>query len=414
MYTYVKAIAMARTLGAQWTEVDLSKEVVSSIFNSYSRVYVELSAAGVISGNIYVDLDTLEDLYSGYGGTLEELLVELGNTTLTTVESLPSTTLKYATYSDAVMSGYKIDMCKVGYNFPASYPRSEKPDLVLTRPGYTTDMALLHKYCLISVNGYFHRTDTDGKKTYVYDGGKTNLKSNLNFVGILSFMDIGSIKNVPILAENITSGSTDTPLKDRLYFTVDEDLTNKTVILVLGGYLVFLKEGEFWPITDKTFAVNLGSFPLLERYFESRHYIDMSPLGLDVSTVDPNVVNVEQFYSDVTIKRLFTLSQSFLVVINTPTLTQDKIHLKSGGAPGLIWAYQQPKHLLITGYGKTSEYISVDEKGMWSMYVGDNYYRNFVFEYSDKKTLVNVTENLSPNYRYRHGRAFMLQIGGYN
>mgnify|MGYP000623845316 FL=1 len=222
MYSYIKSVCLARTAGSQWIEQNIANHVVFSIYDTFSKVYVELSLPA-LPQNIYIDLDSLRAEFSSYAGTLNDLLVTLGSRTLETVPQLPNTEIKFVKYSDAIRARYKVDICKIGLNLPDNYPVDGKPDLVLTRPAYETDLTLIHSHCLVTVNGYVHMTDTDGTKAYVVDGGKTLQRSRMNKLGIMSFLDVGRLTKVKILPADISGQTPAGDLYNRTFFTVNRD-----------------------------------------------------------------------------------------------------------------------------------------------------------------------------------------------
>lgn len=412
MYNFVGSVCLSRSIGSQWHDVDLSNILVFDIYATYSKVFLVLYNDVLVS-DVYVDLDTLKAEFSSYNDTLANLLVFLANRTLPTVSSLPSTTIKVAKYSDAIRSNYKVNITKIGVVTPDNYPDSEKHDLEITRPNYATDLQLIHDHCLVSVNGYYHMTDADGVKAYVYKGGDTMRKSRSNHLGILSFLDMGVLTKIPIAPANITGQTLDSPLKDKIYFSVDENLDNKSYILVLGGYLVFPSENIFWRNGDNSFALDLNNLPYLERIYESRLYMDMSGLELTEQIINPDVINAPEAWSDRVIKNYLTLSQSYLVLVDTPNLLTNKINLRHSSLPGMFTAYQEPVYPLVVSHGKVAEYWKVLEDGHWAVNVQDSFLRNYVLSQQPGSILENINSNLEPNRPFFHSRGYLLEIQGY-
>jgi hypothetical protein len=412
MYSFVKSVCLARSIGSQWTEKNISGDVVYSIFNTYVKVYLVLSHPD-LTENVFVDMDSLRLEFSTYTGTLNQLLVTLDNRTLPTVASLPSTQTKYVRYSDAFRAEYKIDATIIGQILPPQYPRLGLPDLELSRPKYDTNLSLVHSHCLVSVNGFFHRTDTDGNKAYVYDGAKSLQKSKNNQIGILSFLDIGSVEKIQISKDDINAEAPDKFLKDKIIFQVPNDLEDKSYILVLGGYLVFPQEGVFWRSGDQSFTLDIKKLPYVERLFESNLYLDLSGLELTESPIGSDNYNMDEIYSDRVIKNYMTLSQSFLVVVDTEYLITNKIHIRHSDLPGMFTAYQDPRYPLIVGYGRAAEYWKVQEDGFWAVSIQDSYLRNYMFNQNPWPSLENITDHLQPYPPALYSRGYLLEIGGY-
>lgn len=415
MYSYVDSVVLSRSTGSQWEHLDISNYVVFDIYNKFSKVYLILSNP-VLSGNIYVDFDTLKLEFSGYAGTLIQLLADIADRTLTTVPSLPTTTIKHAKYSDAFRSEYKVDITVIGQAVPDNYPDLDKHDLVITRPKYKTDMRLIHDYCLVSVNGFFHMTDTDGTKAYVHEGADTMRKGRANQMGILSFLDIGKLTKVKLDKANIYPQDPTSTLKEKIYFDITQNVTDKAVILVLGGYLVFPEPNVFWQRGDKSFALNLNNLPYVERLYESNRAMDLDGLdGLEIETAtsDPDILDFTKVWSDDTIKNYLTLSQSFLVIIDTKHLITQKHHLRHSNLPGMFTSYTDPVYPLIVNYGKMVEYWKTLEDGHWSVTVEDSFYKDYIISQQPTDTVVYNNFKV-PNGNLTHSRGFLLDIMGYN
>lgn len=413
MYTFTNAVCLSRSIGSQWKEEDLSQILVFDIYQNYTKVFLVLYN-DVLLQDVFVDFDTLKIEYSSFNDTLTELLVQLGSRSLTTVDRLPSSNVKFVKYADAFRSKYKAEIGKAGLELPDNYPDIEKPDVKLTRPDFNTNMRLVDDNCLISVNGYYHWTDYHNGILNVYDAAKTLRKSNNNNIGILSFLDIGGLSKTKILEDNIFKMDNDTTLKTKLMFSVPNvSLENKSYILVLGGYMIFPQEDVFWRSGLNEFILELDKLPYIERILESSDYLDLSHLGLTPETINPRAYNVTELTSDDTIKKYLTMSNSFLVVVNTANLMTNKIHLRSSNSPGMFTAYQDPSYPLVVNYGKVAEYWKTYEDTHWSVTVTDSYLRNYVASQQPVRQGQTITNNLTGSEAFYHSRGYLLEISGY-
>ena len=414
MYTLVKAVCLARSSGSQWKETELGDVLVSVIFNTYQQIFLEVSNV-YLESNVYVDFTSMRNRFNNYDITLNDLLISLAGDALPTVEKLPNTDIKYAKYNDAIMAGYKINPTIIGKKLSDNYPVHDMTDLKINRPNYDTNMSLLHSHCMVSVNGYFHMTDaeTDGTYAYVKDGCTSMLHSKMNQLGILSFIDIAELTKIPIKIENIHPATEEYPLNKRVYITVSENTNNKTALLVLGGYLIFLEQNVFWQSGENTFAVNISAMPLLERYFESLPYLNLNSLSLTKSEMSPHVISKEEFLTDNILLKYFTLSQSFIVLVDTDNLFTNKIFIKHTSLPGMFTSYNDPVYPLIINHGKIAEYWKEFNDGHWLVNVSDSYFRNFIFTHTSSKQLSNITDHRVPMKTHYNSRGYLLEIGCY-
>lgn len=412
-YNLVKAVVLGRTIGSQWKEVDLSNVPVVVLFNTYYKVYLELSNVS-LTGNIYVDLEIFKQNYSSYAGFIADMLGLVGETTLQTVPSLPSTSIKYAKFSDAFRSNYKVELTKIGQTLPDNYPITLKDDLEITRPKFDTEMSLLHTHALITVNGYVHETITSDGRTFVYDGGKTLRKARNNALGILSFLDVSKLTKIHLTDQQIYTIGNDSTLYNRTYIDTGVDLTGKSYFLVMGGYLIFPEDNVLWRINDNTIALNLNQLPYIERFYESELVLDQHHLEIERLPNDPATFNINQLKSDAFIRTYLKGRNTFLVVLDVNHLAYNKIYLRHSGMPGMFTAYQDPTYPLIVNYGRVAEYWKTKEDGQWSVTVHDSFLKDFVLDFSSRSSLELVNNHLVPMTPNRHSRGFLLEIGGYN
>lgn len=412
MYSYVKALALSRSIGSQWKEVPLAAILVFDIYQTYSKIYLVLNNS-VLATEVVVDMDVLRAQYSSYAGTLEALLVTIGNATLPTVPSLPNTEVKFAKYSDAVRVGYKVKTCIMGREVPDNYPANELIDLKMDRPNYQTDMDLIEDYCLVSVNGHYHWNESAGNHAYIKDGGKTLQHSKLNHLGILSFLDIGKLTKIHLDPEEIVPVTAGTELRDKINFSVTEDLDNKSYILILGGYMILPQEGVFWRSGQHGFTLDINRITYMERLLESHKYMDMKALGLTTYPLGDNVFNTAEIMSDTVIRKYMTLSQSFLVLVDVPHLVSNKINIRHSNLPGMFTSYQDPVYPLIVNYGKVAEYWKTEEDGFWSVNVQDSYLRNYVASQQPVKSEQAINDAMLANKPFYHSRGFLLELAGF-
>ncbi len=412
MYIFIDAVVLKRSIGSQWEHLDISNNSVSQIYNTFIKSFLVLHT-DTSTVDMFIDMDSLRNEFSSYDGTLNELLLLLGARILTTVTSIPDTIIKHVRYSDAIKSEYKIRPVNKGVANPTNFPKSELNDIELTRPRYTTDLSLLHTHCLLSVNGYYHMTDTDGVRSYVDDANKTLRISNNNNVGITSFLDVGKLTKVKLDSNNIYGDITTGNLIDKVHFTVTEPLDNKSYILILGGYMVLVEDNVFWRSGQDTFTLDLNKIPYIERIYESNSTIDLTSLGLSDITINPTGISLTEVRSNPVIKNYLTLSQSYLVVIDTPILVSNKIHVRQSNLPGMFTSYQDPTLPLITTYGRLADYWKTFEDNQWSVTVIDSFLKNYIFTFQPNSPNALITDNLLPMSPFEHSRAFLLDLQTY-
>jgi hypothetical protein len=411
MYSYVSAFAVSKVAGSQWSSVDLSSTSLENVFLTYRSCYFELSNP-FITGNVYFDFENLRTQYSTSTLTIVDFLTANADTTLTTVTTIPFMNPKYCAWSDAFRSGFHIKPVDMTKAFDAPLLSSDKPDLALWKISPYVDSLTVKKYCLASVNGFFHYTDGDINYYYVKDGGKSLLKSHQNQLGLLSFYNIGDITLEMIDPINIVYENNTTLQERKVYAKCTTDFTNKTVLMVIGGYLHFPDSGFFKQTGDDIFCVDLNKLNILERYFEAEPYLDFSDLQLPVSINNSDQIGLSDFYSENTIKKYFSMSTTFFVVVNTPMLFTNKIHVRHSQFPGMFTAYgDRPTYPLFTSNGRLAEYWVQEEDTQWAVNVYDSYWNQRVFSTLSEKEFTTTAGQRIPLKTFYDARGYFLEIG---
>jgi hypothetical protein len=411
MYQLISTIAKAIDANEEWSEPDISSIPLNILFTLYSKIIVILSNP-FLSGNVAVDLDTIRNSIAGLNITIVEFLVQNGNNTLVALDNIPSLTPVYAKYVDGFHAGYKVlPITPTGSSNP-NIPIHDKTWLKLTRPN--TDYNLFYKSCLVSVNGFYHLTDTDNTGIYVVDGMKSLELSNQNNFGIYSFRELGALSFIPISSSMVYKQNTDQVYKDSACINLNVDISNKTIILVLGGYLHILDDKTFKVISKTSIKVFFNNLPFLDRYFESKNFIDLSTLPLSKTSVNKNQISITEFFSDENILAYLTLSQSFVVLLDNTNISLNKIPVRGSSLPDMFIGYCEPKYPLVTGAGKTSNYWYTYEDGLYSINTVNSIRNNPIYDTIDPTKVHSVSNSNIPNNPLKNSDAYLLEISGLN
>lgn len=408
MYTLVSALGKAINSGGRWSNIDIGDMLMTNIFKQYSRVYVELSNP-YLAQHVSLNLQDIRKTAGGLGITFNEFLTQNGNATLPTSNTLYTLKTKYARYCDAHRAGYQITPVNPLTSPDAELPLGDKTWLHLQRPD--TDFNLFARHCMVTVNGYFHRVEANSDGAWVVDGVQSKLLSGMAEVGVVSFMDLGEIQHIALTPEMVYRQNDRQSLRHTAYIDVGQDLTGKTVMLVLGGYLHVLDQKAFHLVSNRMIGVDLQNLPLLERYHESRSYIDYSSLGLDRYDGNETVVSVDEFMSDETLLRYLTLPQSFLVILDNSEVFVERGAVRRTPFPGMLIAYERPWYPLVSGLGKLSEYWSTYEDGQWSLTMNDNAVHHRLYRITNSNNLMNASDSRNPTDRAELGECYFLKIG---
>lgn len=413
MYTLISSMVLPVLLQSKWKTMDLSTEIVSNIFRKYRKAVLTIQP-DYQADVIYVDMEQFRLTHANYNNTLSVMLQGMAGVMLQTVETLPSERTKYVTYAYAHQADYHIARVSAGLHLPANAALDQLPDLVLTREKASFDLTLLHKYCLLSVNGFYHNTTADAEKSYVLEGGNSCVLGEKNAVGITSFRDVGMLTKIKITDAMITAAPTITALKDGLEITLPAGTNVKSFFLILGGYLVYPQDNVLFQTGDRTFRLNLYKLPYIDRLYESNNYIDLSPLQLTETEGWETVINTAEVWSDAVIRRYLMLSQSFMVLVDTDNLFFDKITLRQARLPGYFTANTEPEYPLFLGLGRIGEYWKRTQSDRWVLTMQDSFKRNPMYYHAIPPRLTHVAAQLAFDRPFYFSQGYLMEIGGYN
>jgi hypothetical protein len=373
MYTPQKIFAKVNLNGLRWIEQDLATALaveVHSVGQVLGQTRMVLTHSADKDKLFLFDffMDSLPFVNSFEEQmTLGEWFTALGNTALPTTEFKDTRTVQ-AVYSDAIHAKFQVEMVTPGGGPSDMLVHSAKTDLLVTKKGMEGGM--VEANCLASVAGFLHRTYSSSRGMYVMQGGRTVAVSNINSLGLISFSKLGGCKVVPIV-ESMLGGlpepgaTLDTPI----YVSVPGiDWSRSSAMLVLLGHLIPL--GSVFRATgDGLFEINLLQYPYLERFLTAEKYMDLSQIRsvLSKKKDSPSVTSTQEVLQRDFLRELLTISQSFIVVINSPDVYVNRIPLEVGGHPCAFFHHEAVKAPVVHHDGRLMNYLLLDQWPKWAL-----------------------------------------------
>jgi hypothetical protein len=406
MYTITSAMGVKKGIRKQWEPVALNGLNVVEVYAAYRNVWLTLTLA-TDPTPLYVDLDALTTLHGSYPGTFSQWLASLAGRALPTRLEGPVFHARSAKFCDAFKAGYVITPVNKANNASESIRLLDKPDVRLTRTSPVTDYSAFFKHCLVSVNGFYHLSDTDGVKGVVVSEAMTSLRhSRQNQIGLLSFSTMCALQIVPLtqaMLQHTQSG--------QVNVTLPQDLTGKTVLLVIGGYLHTVDAQMVQRLSQDTFKVDFLRLPLLDRYYESKQYLDLSALGLESTVLNEHQIVNAELFTPAVLNAYLTLSQSFAVILDCEEVYTQKQFIKRTGLPDMYIAYSEPVYPLVTNLGRHPEYWSTYEDSQYSVTIYDSVVDNRVFNTTQTELLTSVDASRRSTRPGNISPAYFLEIG---
>jgi hypothetical protein len=409
MYQFVSALAKTGAAGSRWRSVNLSAMVMSDIFGLYESIYVVLTNP-LYTGQQSLDLNLIRSATEASGLTFNDYLTSLGDESLPTTTTVYSVTTKYAKYRNARRANYTIEPISPLGSIGSSILVQDRDWLSVTRAD--TDINLLFESALFTVNGFIHRSDSDGQRIYIEDGMKSARIADRTQLGITSFRELGSLEFVNITADMVHRRYPDTPMSSRMYIDVGQHHAG-TPMLVLGGYLHVLDPNVFSRVSDTIFVINFQNFPLRDRYFESLDRIDLTPLGLDHNEQNPRRIDDAELHSDAVLTKYATLSQSFLVFLSNEDLFLRRDAMRRTLIPNNYIAYKEPQYPMIGGVGRLLDYWSQKApfEDRWAISLDDGIRNNYEFNTTLAQNIVCIDDGRTPEDPVEWSRTQWLMMG---
>lgn len=413
MYQLVKARSRVDRRAGRWVDVDLSNALITTLTAVYGDVWLYITYPGLTEPKAL-----RFDNVAGWTNaatvtptmTVQGWLDSLGNKTLPFADSLPDTEPKLVKYAQAWHCGYDFEPRERNGTVGTDGSVFAKADLIGTHD--KLDPLYINKYALFTVNGYFHLSDATVNGVRIIDGNTTVRKTNDNQIGVYSFATIGEIQKVPITAGMVATQGNGAKLSDGCYVTMPSnvDLTNKTVLLVLGGYLQVLNK-TYVRTGDRTWKIELNNIMFLDRYIQSFKDLDLSAMGLEQDEHNPSRFAVSQLESDTATLAYLTVSQSFFVIVDAPSFFEDFEPLEWCGVPGRYLSTQADQLPVIGAYGRMLDYHTIREEELYVYCCVENWRYNYDAHTRAWRKHKVVDGSRYPAHPKEHAMAFKRLLG---
>lgn len=427
MYHLVAAKVKTDYTNGDWWEEDLSTVTIRDIIDNYRLVHLMLTN-DVILTPLFADFfDFLSLSFLDVSMTLPDWFASIGSSTLPTSPTFPTYESKTVQYRDAFQSLFSVQ--KVHPTIDPEIentPDGDKIDLLLSKNGLTQyDIA---DYCLVSVNGFMHFTEANDRGLYVRNGAEKILETDERNVGIYSFAKLGKLTLKPLSTlEMFTAtgvvlrgfnGNDVYPLSnddysDTIFIDVGESLINKSVLLSVGGYFHAM-DNVYSIVGETTIKLDFKKIPFARRLLESKKYINLSSLNLTENPNNTSAMAVEEILTNATVQAYLNLSQSFLILVDSPNLYTQRHIMENGRLPGVYFHPETTHYPMMIDNGRLAEYLEIYEEQKTQYRIpGSNEVKRYLFETINWKDQVFIDSTKEIYQGQRHSDAQLLEIGSF-
>ncbi len=382
MYRFVSSYLKPKAVSQSYQNVDISLMTIDDIFNNYLDGYIELSNPA-LEDNIYLTLDEFKRIKLPYrlDHTFEYWLSYIGNKNIFASTTRTNYVSSMVKARNILQSSYQFSLCNRVYPPDSVMPVGDLNDLYIHKSD--VNKTALQNRSLVSINGFMHPTVPyyDGIAA-VGGGSQHKMIGNLTAT-LLSFASIGDINQYPIKSEHLNRYKAGYPLSDKAVIDTGIDLTNKSIIVSIGGYPLIANElVSVLSDVGGVIKIDTRRFDLIRHINNQVGLINLEPLGIVVPEADKGLppLSAKGLLSDIITRQYLTLPQSFVAVIDTPLLTLEKEIVSSTGLRDRHVSMSEPNLPIMDSYGRIVDYWIVPENGPYAICTANDYYRHYNYE----------------------------------
>lgn len=381
MYRYESSILRERGLNSPYVSVDLTKVKMQELFDKYQDGFIELSNPS-LSKNVFVKLTDLRQQELPFTNVLfPAWLGTIGNKTLFGTTYPPRLIEKEIRSADAIQSGFDVRLSHPRDPFgTGAYPMADLRDAYIEK--LVPQLDLIQKRTLTTVNGLLHINIPGSRGLIVKEAGRSLAIEGDNHIGLISFENIGDVKQIKITKEMIAPipENYDSTYREGFYIDIGEDLRNKSVMFVFCGRLFVTSDIVQRVNDDGVMRVNLYLLDILQIILESKAKIDLSSLELDERIYMKGAVNIKEIIDNDVIMAMLLLMQSFFVIVDAPRLIYERISIDQPKLPGIFESTNPVTLPYITSSGILYPYWKITHKATYHtlrrLHLKDTFYRS--------------------------------------
>lgn len=367
MYTLLKTVGRRLDENGLVDEIDASQVSLMTLSQYYHDLFF------VIKVDVYPKPKVLwyKDIpleYQISHLTIIEYLQQLNNKTIELQDTIPEYTRGEVYSYDVGSYPFEYYGSQLGAHKEARLEEEDKEDLVLSLPG--KDHTVLGQYSLIAINGLFHFFDYNKDGWYILEGNKTrNKQRDKTHINVLDFTQVGKVKMIPITDKMIKQPG-NVSLKDNVYIDCEESFVGKTVGICIGGYL-HLMDHTYKQISDHSLKIDFNNIRWESLYYKMKEILNLDKKFPITELSDDRVIGFE-LYHDKTIRNLFKLSQSFIVVIDNPYVKIIEEAIGHIGTPKRYESGIPPLYPIRLAEGRYPAYKAIKNLDAWVISIEDN------------------------------------------
>lgn len=404
MYQLISAVGKSPDLDGRYYPVDLTSLPLWKVFQTFSSVIATVRHSSETTSG-YLNLHDLPYAVRSMSVTFSQWLVMNGDNVLPTTPEDPIGDFIQVRFADVWLNDFTVRPANRNYHPDVDIPVDLQTDVLISKVG--VDYSYMSRRCVATVNGFLHQVDNIAEGLLIYDGGVTKEHAGQNQLGLIDFSPFGEIQTIPITDTMIYSRD-DGPLKDGVWLHLpDLNLQNCTVLLSIGGYLQAL-DTTYKVVGYHSLFIDFSQLRWIDRFFNSKDVLDYS--SLEIEPLSGDRYTIDQLTSDVAIRKLLTMSQSFLIVLNTLDVDVGFVSLNNTDLPGTYQTYFVPIAPMVMADGRIGEYRTSTEHGQYAVMTHHYVKRNYISHTGHTDDLLTVTDSAIGSNRTDLSEARFLMV----
>lgn len=411
MYTFVSALLRKKGKNQRFQQVNLTSVKMSTLYSSYRDGYIELSNPS-LRNNIFVKLTDLKAAGNlVYTDSFFPVWLSVqGNKAISGSVIKPKIYNNQITFSDAVQAGCEVKRVRQSdINGTTVYPPDMTPDVYLYK--MLSDYTLMQRYILTVVNGLCHINIPVHRGILIKDAGKSLDIEQDNLIGIMSFENIGEIKQMIITDDMIDPLEEGETYRKAVVLNLGANLTGKSLMFSFCGRL-FVADDIIERINQQgAVRLNMHKIDILQIVHESLGKIDLSTLQLDERLYKTGATKIADVLDDETVLAMLKLTQTFFVIVDAPTLYSETIPLVDTRLPGVFEKYQNYKLPYISDNKMIHPYWKKIHVGAYTtvyrFHLKDTFYTSPLYRnggYHEPGTWLHDNYEFTPRTEYQTGQ----------
>lgn len=211
----------------------------------------------------------------------------------------------------------------------------------------------LEKNFLFAINGYFRPVYRFADWLHISQGVQMMADENLYIASAVDFTEVGGITQIPITPDmvNLINETEVDKFNGEVRATIDlgTDITGKTILMVMGGYLHIL-DGTYEDIGPKKVLVRINKKRAILREYDK-------PVQNDKPYQPANVRDNGVIYNTFDAEKYLCQRDSWIVVLNNSDIGLMREPLIGTGIPSEYTFYRAPKGLTFDETGKFCPFV---------------------------------------------------------